>query len=139
MKTGKRPAGRAMVKRRCGPGNRVVASGTIRRREWRTRRGVHRIVGALPGAQMAVGVAAIRWLGGQRVAAADMALRAAGDFAGRRQLVRVGQRESRCTMIKFAIRPDSDRVARGAGRRAGWEVRCHVVWHVSADRLSAVP
>ena len=139
MKTGKRPTGRAMVKRRGGPGNRIVASGTVRRREWRTRRGVHRIVGALPGAQMAVGVAAIRWLGGQRVAAAYVALRAAGDFAGRRQLVRVGQRKSRCTVIKLAIRPDRDRVARGTGRRAGGEIRCHVVWHVSADCLRAVP
>ena len=72
------------------------------------------IIGGLPCTQVATGVAAIRRLRGERVVPADVALGAAGHFSGRRQLVRVGQRESRGTVIKLAVGPNRNRVARRA-------------------------
>jgi len=88
---------------------------------------------------MAARVAAIHGLGGEGVVPADVALGASGHFSSGRQLVRVGQRESRRAVVKLAIRPKRDCVARGASRCAGWEIRSYVVWHVAADRLCAVP
>ena len=73
-----------------------------------------RIVGRLPGAQVAAGVSAVRRLDSERVIATDVALGAAGHFSSGRQLVRVGQRKSRCAVVKLAVGPDRDRMARRA-------------------------
>lgn len=52
-----------MIERRnVGPRNGVVASGTIRDGKRRAGTGVRRIIGLLPGGQVAAGVAAIRRL-----------------------------------------------------------------------------
>ena len=111
MNTSERPPGGAVVKCRGVPGNRVVTRRTVRSRERRTRRGMDWIVGRLPGAQVAAGIAAVCRLNGQRVIAADVALGATRRFPGGRQLVRVGQRESRRAVIKLAVRPNRDRMA----------------------------
>ena len=97
------------------------------------------IVCALPGAEVAAGVAAIRRLGGKRVISPDVALGAGGHFSSRGQLVRVGQRESSRTVIKFSVRPHGDRVARRASGCTGREIRGNVVRHVSANRLRGIP
>lgn len=43
-----RPASRRVVEGRRQKRHRVVTVGAVRRREWRSRRGVHRIRGPLP-------------------------------------------------------------------------------------------
>ena len=134
-----RPAGRGVVKRGIGPRNRIVTGRTVGRRESRARSGVRRVIRGLPGGEVAAGVAAIRRLNGQCVVAADMALRASRNLAGGRHLVRIRQREARGAVIKLAVGPDRDGVARGAGRSGSGEVRSHVIGHVSAQRLGAVP
>ena len=54
MAVGQREAGGAMVKRRRGPAHRRVACSAIRSGKRRSRRGMHRIGGLLPGRQMAL-------------------------------------------------------------------------------------
>ena len=85
-----RKAGNAVVEA-ClvGPGDRVVAIGAVRDGERWPRTGVHRIVGLLPGAQVAAGVTAIRRSNLQIVIVVDVALRACRHLTGRSQLVRI--------------------------------------------------
>jgi len=64
-------------------------------------------------------------------------LRTGRDLAGRRHLVRVGEREARGRMVKFSIRPIRRVVTGGAlGSR---EARRDVVGHVSPEGLGAIP
>jgi len=68
------------------------------------------IVGALPSAQVASGVAAVRRLNVQAVVAVDVAQSAL--HIG----MPIGQRKSRGAVIEFSVRPLGDGVARGASR-----------------------
>ena len=61
---------------------------------------MHRIVGLLPGRQVASGIPAIRRLNGQRRIVAHVALIAARDLSSRRNLVRIRQRKSRRRVIE---------------------------------------
>ena len=70
-----------------------------------------RIIGLLPCRQVAARVAAIGRLGVQRIVAADVALRAAGHLARRRELVRIRQRETGSAVVKLAVCPNRNRVA----------------------------
>ena len=107
----KRPASHGVIKGVIRPCDRIVASGTIRCCEGGTRRGVRWIVGLLPGGQVATRVATIRRLNRQVIVATDMALTAGGHLAGRRQLVRIRQREASRAVIKLTVGPSRDWVA----------------------------
>lgn len=58
------PAGCGVIEHHIRPQRRVVASSAIGRRKRRARRRVCRIVGLLPGRQVAAGIPAVRWLDG---------------------------------------------------------------------------
>jgi len=76
-----------VVKDGGGPGNGVMTCRTIRRREGRSGRRMHRIIGLLPGGQVACGVAAIGRRYVQGVVVVDMAVGAGHDFPRWGQLV----------------------------------------------------
>ena len=76
VRSGQRKSGRAVIERRRGPARRVVAGGAIHRRECRPGCGVYGIVGALPGGQMALRIAAVGRGDRQRVIIVDVTLRA---------------------------------------------------------------
>ena len=63
VRTGQCEACNTVVERRhVGPGNRVMALGAIGRAKRRPSGGVNRIIGLLPGGQVATGISAIVWL-----------------------------------------------------------------------------
>ena len=79
VRSGQREPGCAVVKRGCQKGDGVVAIGAVCSRKRCACRRVHRIIRALPsaavvGIQMALGVAAVRRLNGQRRVVPHMAL-----------------------------------------------------------------
>jgi len=96
-----------------------------------------RIVRGLPGIQVAAGVAAVRRLDLQIVVVIDVALGALRDFASRRHLVRIRQRETGGAVIESGVRPACGVVARGAlgDRESGGDV----IGNAAAERLCAVP
>ena len=96
-----------------------------------------RIVGLLPGGEVAAGIPAIRGCNLQSVVIVDVALRAGGYFSRRGHLVRVRQRETGGAVIKRRIRPICGVVAGGALRNR--EACGDMVWYGSAERLRAVP
>jgi hypothetical protein len=87
-----------------------VTGRALGRRERRARRGMDRIVGALPGAQVAAGVATVRRLNVQAEIAVYVAQSAL--HVG----MPVGQRKARGAMIEFAVGPLGDGVASRASR-----------------------
>lgn len=87
VRSGQRPAGSTVIKRSRSPGNRVVAAGTVRRRERRARGGMHGIITLLPGRKVAPRIPAIRRLNIQAEITVDVALRARCDLAGWCKLV----------------------------------------------------
>lgn len=91
-----------------------------------------RIVGLLPGGQVTASVAAIVRLNRQIVIAINVASRAVGNFARRRKLVRIGERETCGGVIKYAVRPGSDGVASGASRGSGGETSRDVIRYIAA-------
>ena len=86
---------------------------------------------------MAASVSAIRRLNLQIVVVVDVALRALRDFAGRRHLVRIGQRETRGAVIESGVRPAGGVMARRTlrDRESGGDV----IRNAAAHRLGAVP
>ena len=86
---------------------------------------------------MAASVSAIRRLNLQIVVVVDVALRALRDFAGRRHLVRIGQGETRRTVIESGVRPAGGVMARRTlrDRESGGDV----IRNAAAHRLGAVP
>ena len=105
-----RPAGSAVIKGCSGPRNCIVTGRALGRRERRARRGMDRIVGALPGAQVTAGVATVRRLNVQTEIAVYVAQSAL--HVG----MRIGQRKARGAMIEFAVGPLGDGVASRASR-----------------------
>ena len=100
---------------------------------------MHRIVRLLPGGEVAAGIPAIRRLNAQGIVTADVALRTRGYFARGRHLVRVGKREAGSAVVERACRPSRDGMTRRTSRGSSREIRRHVIGHVSANRLRAVP
>lgn len=90
VNAGKRPACGAVIKRRGGPGDCIVAGRAIRGCKGSTRSGVCRIVGLLPGREVTSGVAAIVRLDRKSVIAVDVTGGTTRDFACGCELVRVG-------------------------------------------------
>jgi len=113
VRTRQRPARRAVVERRGSPRDRVVARRAVGSRKRRSRCRVRRIVRGLPGRQMASRIAAIRRCNRQRVVIVFVTIRAGHDFSGRRQLMRIRQRETRRRVIKSGG-PRNRRVTCGA-------------------------
>jgi len=70
---GQNKSRRAVIEDRCGPGNRVVASRTFGHCELRPSGRVYRIIGLLPGCQMASRIPAVRRPHRQVVIAVDVA------------------------------------------------------------------
>lgn len=138
MHTSEGPAGRCVIEgSHVGPGNGVVACGTLAHGECRTGRGMRGIIRLLPGSEVATGIAAIRGRDIQRVVVVDVALRAIRYFAGGRELVRVGEREAGGGVIERGVRPGRCVVALRtlrSGKSGG-----HMVRYVAAQRLRLVP
>ena len=127
MRAQQRPASRGVVEGRGQKRDGVVTGGAIRRRERCSRCRVHRVCGSLPTSsvvriQVALRVSAIRRLDLQIVVVVDVAVRAGSDFACRRHLMRIGQRETRGGMIKIRVQPGNCVVAVGTSRNGkhGW-------------------
>jgi len=72
---------------------------------------VHRVIGGLPGIEVATGVAAVGGLNLQIVIVVDVALRAGGDFAGGCHLVRISERETGGAVIESGAPPTCGVVA----------------------------
>ena len=73
VRSGQRKPGRAVIERRRRPAHRRVAGRAVGRGERRSGRGVHRIIGLLPGRQMALRISAIGRRDRQRVIVVDVA------------------------------------------------------------------
>lgn len=83
-------AGDRVIEGVVGPGDGVVAGGTIHSREGSSGGGMRGIVGGLPGGKVTAGIAAISGLNIQSVIVVDVALSAGGDFTSGSELVGVG-------------------------------------------------
>ena len=105
-----------MVKHHVCPQRRTVAVRAIGCRKRRARGGVRRIIGLLPGRQVALRVAAIGRRNLQIVVVVDMAVRASIHFARGSQLVRTRQRKPGGAVIKIGRLPGNRVVATGASR-----------------------
>lgn len=134
MRAHERKARGAVVKGRRGvPPRGGVAVGTIGCCESGAGRRVHRIISALPGSEVTLRIAAIGRGDHQRVVPVDVALRAL--HVG----VAVGQREARCAVIEFSVRPLGDRMTTGAGGGRAWKSRGDVIRDTAAQRGGALP
>ena len=100
VRTNKRPTRQGVIERDVRPQCRVVAGRTIRRCKRRARRRVRRVIGLLPGRQMASGVPAIGRLDCQSVVVVDVAVRAGVHLPCWRHLMRIRQRKARSRVIK---------------------------------------
>ena len=116
VRAGQRPSGCGVIKHYVGPQRRVVASGAIGHRKWRARRRVRRIVGLLPGRQVALRIPAIRRGDLQIEIVVDVAVRAGGHLARRSHLVRVRQWKTGGRVVKIRRQPGNRIMASGAGR-----------------------
>lgn len=110
-----------------------MAVGAISHRKGRTGCGMHWIIRLLPGRQVTSGVTAT---GGGNIQAVVVV-----DVAGRTGHIRVaiGQRKTKCSVIKLSVRPLCDRVALRACRRGVRKARLNVIGHVSAIARRLVP
>jgi hypothetical protein len=126
-------AGHAVIEGRCVPTGGGVAIRAVGCSKRSACRCVHRIVGALPGAQVAAGVATIGRGNFQRVVAIRVA-QAAGN--GR---MLVGEGKSRSAVIKFSVGPFGDGMAVRTSRRGIRESRSDVIRNIAADRCGAIP
>jgi len=87
------------------------------------------VVGLLPGGQVAAGIGAIGGSDIQRIVVVDVALRAASDFPGGRQLVRIGERKAGGGMVEGGVRPGRSVVTLRALRSG--EARGNVIRYVA--------
>ncbi len=103
-----------MIEHYVGPQRRVVAGGAIGRCKRRARRRVCRIVGPLPGRQVASGIPAVGRADLQIVIVVEVAVGAGGHFARGHHLVRVRQRETSGRVVKIRGQPGNRIMASGA-------------------------
>ena len=138
VRTRQRPARGAVIERRRGPHSRGMARRAVRRCEGCAGRRVRRIIGRLPGGQVAARISAVRRQGRQAVVVVDVARSAGRHLAAvGHQRVRVRQRKARGRVVKGRIRPQN-RVMAGRALR-GREARRDVIWYGAAQRLRAQP
>jgi len=119
VSVGQQEARGAVIEDRRGPGNGVVAARAVGNSKSRARRGVHRIVGLLPGGQMAARVPAVVRRGRQVVIVVDVA----GGTGHIGMAIR--QQEPGRAVIELRAQPTIKGVARFAGTR---KLRADVVW-----------
>ena len=101
---------------------------------------MRRVVGLLPGGQMASGIPAVRQQGRQAVIVVDVAGSAGRHLAAvGHQGVRVCQREPEGGVIELAVGPLGDGVALGASSGRRGEARLDVIRHTAAERRRGVP
>lgn len=101
---------------------------------------MRRVIGLLPGAQMASGIPAVRRQGRQAVIVVDVAGSTGRHFAAvSHEGVRVRQREPERGVVELAVGPLCDGVALGASRGRRRETRLDVIRHRAAKRRRAVP
>ncbi len=115
---GERKTGCGVIERCIVPTQRGVAGGAVCYGEGRAGFGVNRIVGGLPGGEMAAGIAAIRGSDFQIVVVVDVARSA------RHVGVAIGQQEASGAVIKFRASPSVERMAGFAG---GGEISADVI------------
>jgi len=117
VRTCQRPAGHGMVEDHIRPKRGVVTCGAIGSGKWCASGGVRGVVRLLPGRQMALRIPAIGRLDGKGGVVAVVALVAASDLSGGRNLMRVRQRKSRGGVIERRIGPHNRVVALRTERR----------------------
>jgi len=122
----------AVVERRGVPSHCRVACRTVGRSKCTSGSGVNRIVGLLPGGQMALRISAIRWCNRQCIVVIDVAQGA------RYASVSVCQRKSCRVVIEHSRRPRRNRVASGACRCGRREACRDVIRNAAANRRGAL-
>ena len=133
MRAGQSEACNAVIERGSIPTLRGMAVHTVGSGKGGTRSGVHRIVGLLPGSQVAAGITAIGGSDLEVVVVIDVA--GSAEYVG----VAVGEREPDGRMVELAIGPRSNGMASGASRGSGGETRGDVIGDASAKCLRFVP
>ena len=137
MRTRQRPAGRAVIEDGSGLRDRVVARRAVGCRKRCSASRVRRVIGLLPGRQVASGIPAVGRLDREGRVIPQMALIAARDLSRRRDLVCIRQRKARVGVIKSRIGPHIRVMALAA--QGGRESRGNVVRHTSAKGGRTVP
>ena len=89
VRTRQRPAGRAVIEDGSGPRDRVVARRAVGCRKRCSASRVRRVIGLLPGRQVASGIPAVGRLDRQIVIVVDVTVRAGTHLARRGHLVRI--------------------------------------------------
>ena len=112
----KSEAGGAVIEVGGTPAGGGVAGGAVGKRKGCTGRGVHRLRGGLPSGEVAARSAAGGWRDLQRVVIRNMAIDAGVDFARRRELMQILQREAG-SVVAPGRSPIRGGVARGTLRR----------------------
>ena len=101
---------------------------------------MRRVIGLLPGAQMASRIPAVREQGRQAIIVVNVAGSAGRHLAAvGHQGVRVCQWEPERGVIELAVGPLGDGVALGASRSRRGEARLDVIRHIAAERRRGVP
>jgi len=137
---GQRETRRTVIKDCRCPRNGVMACRAVRDGKRRSRSCVRRVIGLLPGGQMASRIPAVVRHDTQAVVTIDVA-----GFAGRHlaavghQGVRVRQREPERVVVELAVGPLRDGVALGASHGRGGKPRLDVIRHRAAERRRTVP
>ncbi len=119
MAVGEWKTRRAVIERGRSPAYSCMARGAIRDRKRRTGRRMHRIVGLLPCAQVAAGVAAIGRRDGQIVVVVQMAGSAWNVGMA------VGQQKTRRAVVEIRVQPGIE--GNMAGFAGGGELSRHVI------------
>ncbi len=127
VRADERKAGGGVIERSAIPSGSGVAIRAVADGECGAGSRVHRIVGLLPGGEMATGVAAIRRRNLESVVAANVAGLACD------AKVFVGEREAGGAVIEFSVRPFRDGMARSALRGGGRETGSNVIGNISSD------
>ena len=87
-----------------------------------------RVVGLLPGRQVALRIAAVCRLDLQIIVVVDVAVGAGIDFTGGRHLMRLGERKTGSRMVEIRGGPGNGIVARRAGGHWEDRGRCGMLW-----------
>ncbi len=140
VRIGQRETRRTVIKDCSSPRNGVMAGRAVRDGKRRSRSCVRRVIGLLPGRQMASGIPAVVRHDTQAVVTVDVAR-----FAGRHlaavghQGVRVRQREPERGVVELAVGPLRDGVALGASHGRRGKARLDVIRHRAAEGRRTVP
>ena len=133
VRAGQTEAGDAVIEGSGVPARRGVAVRAVGRGKGRSGGRVYRVVGLLPGGQVAARVAAVRRGNVQTIVVVDMA------GSARNICVPVCQRESKGSVVEFSIRPFRDGVTLSTGCGGCRKTRGNVIGNAAAERGSLIP